>query len=90
MSEMAIGTSALPTADAEQIRQAGIGWVRQGFRFPFADRVGGEITEAYRKARWQCGSPDCPIETAWGLVDGEGKPKPSLTAFKEGVDRLVG
>jgi hypothetical protein len=51
MSEMVIGTSALPTADAEQIREAGIGWVRQGFRFPFADRVGGEVTEAYREAR---------------------------------------
>jgi len=43
-----------------------------------------------QEACWQCGSPDCPIETAWGLVDREGKPKASLTAFREGVDRLVG
>jgi hypothetical protein len=53
MSDMVIGTSALATADADLIRQAGIGWVRQGFGFPFADRVGGQVTEAYRKARAQ-------------------------------------
>jgi hypothetical protein len=39
---------------------------------------------------WQCGSPDCPCETAWGLVDLAGKPKPAWHAFKEGVGRLVG
>jgi len=39
---------------------------------------------------WQCGAPDCPIETAWGLVDLHGAPKPSFTAFREGVEMLVG
>ncbi|HUS92607.1 MAG TPA: hypothetical protein VM389_00585 [Phycisphaerae bacterium] len=53
MSEMVIGTSALPGADVPRIRQAHIGWVRQGFRFPFVDRLGGEISEDYRKARAQ-------------------------------------
>ncbi len=38
---------------------------------------------------WQCGRPDCPIETAWGLVDLQGRPKPSFRAFKEGVARLL-
>ena len=36
----------------------------------------------------QCGKPDCPAETAWGLVDLAGKPKPSYFAFKDGVRRL--
>jgi hypothetical protein len=39
---------------------------------------------------WQCGSPDCPVETRWGLVDLEGKPKPSFYAFQEGARRLLG
>jgi hypothetical protein len=38
---------------------------------------------------WQCGSPDCPCETAWGLVDLSGKPKPAYHAFKEGIRRLL-
>jgi len=38
---------------------------------------------------WQCGEPDCPAETAWGLVDREGNPKPAYYAFKEGVKRLL-
>ena len=53
MSDILIGTSALPTADTSLMREAGIGWVRQGFAFPFADRVGGELTADYRKARAQ-------------------------------------
>ncbi len=31
-----------------------------------------------------CGQPDCPVETGWGLVDGQGNPKPSYYAVKEG------
>ena len=27
---------------------------------------------------WQCGAPDCPAETAWGLVDKDGSPKPAF------------
>jgi hypothetical protein len=39
---------------------------------------------------WQCGAPDCPVETAWGLVDVTGKnPKPSYFAFQEGVQKLT-
>ncbi len=38
---------------------------------------------------WQCGAPDCPAETAWGLVDLQGDPKPSFHAFREGVRRLL-
>ncbi len=37
---------------------------------------------------WQCGQPDCPAETAWGLVDREGKPKPSYAAYREGARKL--
>lgn len=32
---------------------------------------------------WQCGESDCPAETAWGLLDREGNPKPSYFAFRE-------
>lgn len=39
---------------------------------------------------WQCGQPDCPVETAWGLVDKENKPKPAYYAFQDGVRRLLG
>ncbi len=38
----------------------------------------------------QCHQPDCPAETAWGLVDVHGKPKPAYSAFKEGARRLMG
>lgn len=30
-----------------------------------------------------CGQTDCPVETKWGLVDGEGNPKPSYYAVQE-------
>ncbi len=30
-----------------------------------------------------CGQSDCPVETKWGLIDGEGNPKPSYYAVKE-------
>jgi hypothetical protein len=39
---------------------------------------------------WQCGKPDCPVETAWGLVDVKSNPKPAYTAFKDGVGKLSG
>ncbi|MCK4375959.1 MAG: hypothetical protein KAX19_11535 [Candidatus Brocadiae bacterium] len=53
MSELMIGTSAYPTADAALLREAGIGWIRHGFGFPFVERVGGEVKESYgrNKAR---------------------------------------
>ncbi len=37
---------------------------------------------------WQCGHAECPIETAWGLVDVGGRPKPAFHAFQEGAERL--
>ena len=39
---------------------------------------------------WACGEPDCMVETAWGLVDLQGRAKPSLQAFKEGAAMLCG
>ena len=30
-----------------------------------------------------CGQSDCPVETGWGLVDGQGNPKPSYFAVKD-------
>lgn len=30
-----------------------------------------------------CGQSDCPVETGWGLVDGQGNPKPSYYAVQE-------
>ena len=38
---------------------------------------------------WQCGAPDCPAETAWGLVGIDQGPKPALAAFAEGVEQLT-
>ena len=38
---------------------------------------------------WQCGAPDCPMETAWGLVTVDNRPKPAYEAFKAGVERLI-
>jgi len=37
---------------------------------------------------WQCGAPDCPAETAWGLVGIDQTPKPAYVAFRDGVARL--
>lgn len=30
-----------------------------------------------------CGQPDCPVETGWGLIDGQGQPKPAYYAVQE-------
>ena len=30
-----------------------------------------------------CGQADCPVETGWGLVDGQGNPKPSYYAVQK-------
>ncbi|CAN5440767.1 hypothetical protein BH09VER1_BH09VER1_46550 [soil metagenome] len=34
---------------------------------------------------WQCGDPGCPIETAWGLLDHDGQPKPAYHSLKAGA-----
>jgi hypothetical protein len=36
---------------------------------------------------WQCERPDCPAETAWGLVDLAGKPKPSYYSLKAALKK---
>jgi hypothetical protein len=51
MSDIIIGTSALPTADVALMRQAGIGWLRHSFGYPFVDKLGGELSERYVKAK---------------------------------------
>lgn len=37
-----------------------------------------------------CGQADCPVETKWGLVDAQGKPKPSYYAVKKGFGKIQG
>jgi hypothetical protein len=36
---------------------------------------------------WHCGSPMCPAECGWGIVDNRGVPKASYGVFKETVRR---
>ncbi len=49
MDGLMAGVSAYPTADVGLLRDAGVRWVRKGFRFPFRGAVGGELTEEYRE-----------------------------------------
>lgn len=51
MRDLMIGTSAYPDADEKLLKEAGIGWLRRSFPFPFRDRVGGELTREYVEAR---------------------------------------
>ena len=37
---------------------------------------------------WNCGAPDCPCETAWGLVDTDEAPKPAYHAFSRVARKL--
>jgi len=53
MSEVLIGTSAYANADAKLLKEAGIAWVRQGFPYPFKDRLEGELSDEFRKAKAQ-------------------------------------
>ena len=39
---------------------------------------------------WQCGQSDCPIETAWGLLDHNGNIKPSYYRLKASVSGYFG
>lgn len=54
-------------------------------RFKKMDFCCGAIVYCYSDsdACYICGQPDCPVETGWGLVDGEGNPKPSYLSIKE-------
>ena len=51
MDPMMIGISAEPDADRSLLREAGIGWMRYEFPFPFEDRVNGRLSQSYVKAR---------------------------------------
>lgn len=37
---------------------------------------------------WQCGAPDCPCETAWGLVTTDEREKPAYAAYRDAVRGL--
>lgn len=37
-----------------------------------------------------CGQSDCPVETRWGLVDADLKPKPSYYAVQKGFGKIKG
>ncbi|MCC6444242.1 MAG: hypothetical protein IT210_12410 [Armatimonadetes bacterium] len=67
-------------------------FVREAFRsfLPHRDKLLGVFFYRWedQESCWQCGAPDCPAETAWGLVDLQSRPKPSYHAFKKGVALL--
>ena len=52
------------------------------YHLPF---VGGTIVYCYSDSEmcYMCGQSDCPTETRWGLVDVDGKEKPSYYAVKK-------
>jgi hypothetical protein len=78
------GEGHTPENQAEFVRRAFDAFIAQ------RDRMLGQLyfRWADQPTCWQCGKPDCPAETAWGLVDLEGRPKPSYFAYKDGVERL--
>jgi len=78
------GGGHTPEIQAEFIRQA-----MDVFRQRRAKLLGQSFFRWEDTATcWQCGQPDCPVETAWGLVNVDGSPKPSYAAFKDGVAAL--
>ena len=54
--------------------------------------VGGVIVYCYADSEkcYMCGQSDCPTETRWGLVDVDGKEKPSYYAVKMAFGRIRG
>lgn len=60
-------------------------FARESLRI-FAEKpfVIGATYYSWRDAKvcWQCREPDCPAETAWGLLDREGRCKPSYYELK--------
>jgi hypothetical protein len=78
------GAGHTPEVQAEYIRRAFDAFAQ------VRDRMMGELyfRWADQPTCWQCGEPDCPAETAWGLVDLDGRPKPSYHALKQSVARL--
>jgi hypothetical protein len=51
MKRLIVGTSASEDADTKLLKEAGIGWIRQGFPFPIIDRSGGTLSEGYVRAK---------------------------------------
>ncbi|MEW6750118.1 MAG: hypothetical protein AB1505_03975 [Candidatus Latescibacterota bacterium] len=51
MAEFVVGTSAGEQADSALLREAGFGWIRQGFPFPLAEGLGGRPSPQYAQAR---------------------------------------
>jgi hypothetical protein len=55
----------------------------------FAEKpfVIGATYDSWKDAKtcWQCGSPDCPAETAWGLIDRDQNLKPSYRSLKSSL-----
>jgi len=78
------GPGHTPEGQADFIRRAFDAFTAQ------KDKMLGQLyfRWADQPTCWQCGKPDCPAETAWGLVDLEGRPKPSYHAYKESVARF--
>ena len=56
-------------------------------RYPY---VIGEFIYAWKDAEecYACGQRDCPQETGWGLLDAQGREKPSLAAVREEYGKL--
>jgi hypothetical protein len=65
--------------------EAQAAFIRESFRI-FAEKphVIGATYYNWRDARqcWQCKQPDCPAETAWGLLDREGRRKKAFEGLK--------
>ena len=57
------------------------------YRLPF---VAGAMIYCWSDAPacGYCGQPDCPVETRWGLVDCEGRPKPAWYAVRKQFGRV--
>ena len=51
MSKLIFGACANESADVGLIRKTGIDWVRQDLAMPFADRIGGRITDDYQRSK---------------------------------------
>lgn len=68
-------------------------YIREAFKI-FASKpyVLGATYYNWRDALkcWQCLQPDCPAETAWGLLDREGTPKANYYGFKNAAAEIFG
>jgi len=51
MTPLRFGVCAHRHSDAPLMRESGIQWVRDIFPFPFRDKIAGELTDGYLKAR---------------------------------------